>query len=75
LARVWGRIQPLEVIGGLGAKPSTAGGWGSGGKALGNFCNFLIKITHFYAYFVKNRYFKAITDQLKAFEKQSKRTK
>jgi len=32
------------------------------------FCNFSIKITHFYAYFGQNNYFKAITYQLKAFE-------
>jgi len=30
---------------------------------------------HFYAYFGQNSYFKAITHQLKTFEKQSKRTK
>jgi len=30
---------------------------------------------HFYAHFGQNNYFKAITRQLKAFEKQSKRTK
>jgi len=37
--------------GGLAAKPS----------ALGDFCNFSIKIiTHFFAYFVQNRHFKAI---------------
>ena len=31
---VWGRSpQPPEANGGLGAKPSAAGGWGSGGKA------------------------------------------
>jgi len=29
--------------------------WGGG---LGNFCNFLIKITHFYAYFGQNNYLK-----------------
>jgi len=27
----------------------------------GNFCNLLIKITHFYAYFGQNTYFEAIT--------------
>jgi len=43
--------------------------------ALGDFCNFSIKITHFYAYFGQNSYFKATTHQLKAFEKQFKRTK
>ena len=31
---VWGRSpQPPEANGGLGAKPSAAGGWGFGGKA------------------------------------------
>jgi len=49
----------------MGEKPS----------ALGDFCNFSTKLTHFYAYFGQNSYFKAITHQLKAFEKQSKRTK
>jgi len=38
--------------------------------ALKDFCNFSTKITHFYAKFGQNSYFKAIT-QLKA----SKRTK
>jgi len=51
---------------GLGTKP----------PSLGNFCNFSIKMTHFYAYLmVKYSYFKAITHQLKAFEKQFERTK
>jgi len=40
-----------------------------------DFCNFSIKITQFYAYFGQNSYFKAITHQLKTFEKQSKPTK
>jgi len=56
---------PLEAIWGLGAKP----------PALGDFSNFLLKITHYYAYFVQNSYFKAIAHQLKALEKKSKRTK
>jgi len=29
--------------------------------ALGDFCNISIKITHFYAYFGQNSYFKAIS--------------
>jgi len=41
--------------------------------ALGDFCNFLIKITYFLYTFRQNSYFKAVTHQLKAFEKQSKR--
>jgi len=43
---------------------------GSGGRApaLGDFCNFSIKITHFYADFGQNSYFKAVTYQLKAFK-------
>jgi len=41
--------------------------WGAKSPALGDFCNFLIKTTHFYAYFGQNSYFKAITHQLKAF--------
>jgi len=40
---------------GVGAKP----------LALGDFS---IQITHFYAYFGQNNYFKAITHQLKAFK-------
>jgi len=43
-----------------------------GAAALVDFCNFSTKITHFYAYFGQNIYFKAITHQLKAFEKQFK---
>jgi len=61
-----------------GRDPADGGILGSGDKAraaLGDFCNFSIKITHFYAYFRQNSYFKAITHQLKAIEKQSKRTK
>jgi len=38
------------------------------GGAIGDFCNFSIKIAHFYAYFGRNSYFKAITHQLKAFK-------
>jgi len=51
--------------GGVGAKP----------PALGDFCNFSLKITHFYAYVGLSNYFKSIDYQLKIFEKQSKRTK
>jgi len=40
----------------------------AGSKSAENFCNFSIKITHFYAYFGQNSYFKAIIDQLKAFK-------
>jgi len=62
----------------LGAPPPVAGGhWGSVGSevpVLGDFCNFSIKITHFYTEFGQNKYFKAIASQIKAFEKQSKRT-
>jgi len=47
-----------EAIGCLEAKP----------PALGDFCNFSIKITLFYAYFGLNSYFKAITRQFKAFK-------
>jgi len=48
---------------------------GSGGETLsaGQFGNFLMKITHFYAYLGQNNILKQ-THQLKAFEKQSKRT-
>jgi len=43
---------------------------GSGNKALalGDLYNFSIKITHIYAYFSQNSYFKATTHQLKAFK-------
>jgi len=44
----------------LGAKPRPS--------VLGNFCKFSLKITHFYAYFGQNSYFKAKTHQLKAFK-------
>jgi len=51
------------------------GGFGSGLGAegaelsvLGDFCNFLTKLTHFYAYFGQNSYFKVIIHQLKAFK-------
>jgi len=69
---------------GLGAEQPAAGGHsGSGAKApsrrrqgglgaetpsLGDFYNFSIKITNFYAYFGQNSYFKAIMHQLKAFK-------
>jgi len=35
---------------------------------LGDFCNFSVKMTYFYAYFGQNSYFKAIIHQLKAFK-------
>jgi len=57
----WGRNPQLpEAIGGLGASPPEARRSGNGAPALGDFCNFLIKITYFYAYFGQNTYFKAI---------------
>jgi len=71
----------MRVYGGvLGLEPSAAEShWGLSGLeawcALGNFCNFLIKIRHLYEYFDQNSYFKNITHQLKVFEKQSKRIK
>jgi len=37
----------------------------SGGKALGGFCIFSIKITNFYAHFGQNSYFKVITHKLR----------
>jgi len=43
---------------GLGAEP----------PPLGDFCNFSIKITRFYAYFGQNNYFEGMTHQLKAFK-------
>jgi len=48
----------------------------SSGVALSveRFLQFFNKNNTFYAYFGQNRYFKAITYQLKAFEKQSKHT-
>jgi len=77
--------EPLEAIEGLGAKPPAAGGWCLGAKpqlpktrgfkggalSVGRFLQFFNKITHFYAYFSQNNCLKAITHQLKAFEKQS----
>jgi len=39
--------QPLEARGARGEDP-----------ALGDFCKFSIKITHFYAYFGQNKYLK-----------------
>jgi len=59
------RHQPLEAIGGLGMKP----------LELSEFFNFSMKLAHFYAYFDQHSNSKAITHHLKAFEKQSKRTK
>jgi len=53
-------------LGGLGDSPPEARGYGTGPSAV-DFCNFLIKIVYFYAYFGQNRYFKAITHQLKEF--------
>jgi len=38
------------------------------GGALGYFCYFSVKITHFYTHFGQNSYFKAITHQIKAFK-------
>jgi len=73
--------QPPEAIRGLGSKPSAQPlsvkpqPPEARGSALGDFGNFSIKIAHFDAYFGQNSYFKAITHQLKAFEKQSKRIK
>jgi len=72
-AGVWGGSpQPLEANGGLDAKPSRQRQGVLGTPALGDFS---MKITHFYAYFGQTSYFKAITHQLKAFEKQHKHTK
>jgi len=75
-----GAEQPPKAIGGLGAKSDglgaklpAAGGKGAEGgvlaadpPVLGDFCNFSIKITNFYAYVVyahcgQNSYFKAIS--------------
>jgi len=42
---------------------------GGGGGGLGGFLQFFNKNTHFYAYFGQTSSFKAITHQLKAFEK------
>jgi len=56
--------QLLEAIGGLGASQPEARVSGNGVPTLGYFCKFLIKIT----YFGQNRYFKAITHQLKTFK-------
>jgi len=59
LAGVWGQNPQLpEAIRGLGANLS----------ALGDFCNFSMKITIFLCIFHPNSYFKAITYQFKAFK-------
>jgi len=64
--------------GDLGAEPSspvTIGGLRLKLPALGDFCNFSIKITYFMHVSAKIVIItKAITHQLKAFEKQSNRT-
>jgi len=66
---VWGRNPQLpKAIEGLGVSLLKARDSGNGALALGDFCNFVIKITYFYAYFGQNRYFKAITHQIKAFK-------
>jgi len=48
-----------------------------GGRApsTGRFLQFLNKNNAFYAYSCQTSYFKSITGQVKAFEKQSERTK
>jgi len=66
LGEVWGRKPQLSEA--IGVWPPKARGSGNGAPALGYFCNFLIKITYFYAYFGQNRYVKAITHQLNAFK-------
>jgi len=68
-----GGLQPPEAIEVL--KLPAAKSKGVWPPALGNFCNFSIKVTHFYTRFGQNSYFKAETHQLIAFEKHSKRTK
>jgi len=50
LAGSRGGTPTSEAIGGLGASPTEARGSGNGAPALGDFYNFLIKITYFYAY-------------------------
>jgi len=54
----------------MGAKPHPpkAGCSGALPPSLGDFCNYSIKITHFYTYFGQNSYFKAITRQLKGLK-------
>jgi len=65
---VWRRIlHPPEAIRGLPRQEVRRSG--------SDFCNFSMKTTRFCKYFGQNNYFKAITYQLKAFEKQSKHTK
>jgi len=44
------------------------GGLRAEAPTLGDFCNFSVKITYFYACFGQNSYFKAITHQLKAIK-------
>jgi len=62
--------QPPEAIVGLRAKPPEVRGSGDG---AGRFLQFFNKNnTFFFVNFDQNRYFKPISHQLKAFEKQSK---
>jgi len=50
---IWGQNPQLpEVIGGLEDSPPEARKYGNGAPALGNFCNFLIKITYFFKFYI-----------------------
>jgi len=71
-------VFSMVVLDGSGAEtPAARGHWWYEGEAPSGwevFAIFSIKITHFNAYFGQNSYFKAITHQSKAFEKQFKHT-
>jgi len=65
------RISQWVVDGGLGADFPAAGDHSESGAkspALGDFCNFPIKITLFYAYFGQITYFKVVSHQFKSFK-------
>jgi len=55
LAGVWRRSPHLPETGSLAEKPPSAGGKGFWGRSPHRWLgDFLIKITHFFAYFVQN---------------------
>jgi len=71
------RRRPLGSGGKICLQPPKARGCGEKCSRADRVLQFFNKNNAFlqYAYFGQNSYFKAITYQLKAFEKQSKRTK
>jgi len=55
-------------FGGEASSSRRQGSLGAESLALGDFCNFSIKMTDFMHISAKNSYFKAITHQLKVFK-------